>query len=126
MTDYLTELDGDELSWSYRFLSHPSETNNPLWTLVPSNFSYSMNIVAEVEALGETKETSEHRLAAIDQNGQTVGVAQGSSYQDIWIYNLTIYSNEVFQALGVCKTISHCRKLLGAYINAYCWKTTSF
>ena len=95
LTDYLTELDGDELSWSYRFLSHPSETNNPLWTLVPSNFSYSMNIVAEVEALGEIKETSEHRLAAIDQNGQTVGVAQGSSYQDIWIYNLTIYSNEL-------------------------------
>ena len=51
LTDYLTELDGDELSWSYRFLSHPSETNNPLWTLVPSNFPYSMNIVAEVEAL---------------------------------------------------------------------------
>ena len=87
----MIELDGDELSWDYRFLSHPSETNNPLWSLAIGSFSYSMNIIAEVESLGEVKETSSHRLAAINQDGQIVGVAQGSSYQDTWLYNLTIY-----------------------------------
>ena len=95
LTSYLTELDDDAVNWSYEFLSSESETNDPVWSINSSNFTYSMNLVASVEALGVTAAGSGHRLAAIDENNQVLGVAQATSFQNNWIYNLTIYSNSL-------------------------------
>tara|TARA_B110000008_G_scaffold142612_2_gene144267 strand:- start:1226 stop:10687 length:9462 start_codon:yes stop_codon:yes gene_type:complete len=93
LTDYLTELDGDDISWSYEFLDYPSTVSAPDWQ-APTSGTYSMELVATVEALGILTEDTEHILVAVNDNNDVLGVSQAVNFQGTWVYNMDLFSSE--------------------------------
>ena len=61
--------------------------------LAPVSGDYNMQVVAIVEALGYDAAGSDHMLIALNDD-EIIGLAQGSSFSDFWIYNMSLFSNE--------------------------------
>ncbi|MBU0712326.1 tandem-95 repeat protein [bacterium] len=92
LDNYLTELDGDPLAWSYRFSPPVSPDNNPNWTVDASDFELSMTLTGVVFSRDKTATGNQHVMAAFageECRGTTKAVQMGSN----WLYFLTIYAN---------------------------------
>ncbi|MFL3013265.1 MAG: tandem-95 repeat protein [Candidatus Neomarinimicrobiota bacterium] len=93
LTNYLREFDGDDVNWSFEFLDYPSTESTPSWE-APTSGTYSMELVATVEALGLLTEDNEHILVAINDSSDILGVSQAINFQGTWVYNMDLFSNE--------------------------------
>ena len=93
LSQYLTEVDGDDVMWSYEFLDYPSNVPTPDWE-APISGTFTMGVVSTVEALGVTTQGSDHILIAVDENYDILGLSNAVNVNDIWIYNMTLYSDE--------------------------------
>ena len=93
LSQYLTEVDGDDVMWSYEFLDYPSNVPTPDWE-APLSGTFTMGVVSTVEALGVTAQGSDHILIAVDENYDILGLSNAVNVNNIWIYNMTLYSDE--------------------------------
>ena len=93
LSQYLTEVDGDDVMWSYEFLDYPSNVPTPNWE-APLSGTFTMGVVSTVKALGVTTQGSDHILIAVDENYDILGLSNAVNVNDIWIYNMTLYSDE--------------------------------
>tara|TARA_B100001109_G_scaffold183136_1_gene150154 strand:- start:56 stop:3061 length:3006 start_codon:yes stop_codon:yes gene_type:complete len=80
------------VQWSFEFLPYPDIVDTPDW-LAPVSGDYNMQVIAIVEALGYDVAGSDHMLIALNDD-EIIGLAQGSSFSDFWIYNMSLFSNE--------------------------------
>ena len=93
LTNYLREFDGDDVNWSFEFLDYPSTVSAPSWE-APTSGTYSMELVATVEALGLLTEDNEHILVAVNDSSDILGVSRAINFQGTWVYNMDLFSNE--------------------------------
>ena len=93
LSQYLAEVDGDDVMWSYEFLDYPSNVPTPDWE-APLSGTFTMGVVSTVKALGVTTQGSDHILIAVDENYDILGLSNAVNVNDIWIYNMTLYSDE--------------------------------
>ena len=93
LSQYLAEVDGDDVMWSYEFLDYPSNVPTPNWE-APLSGTFTMGVVSTVKALGATTQGSDHILIAVDENYDILGLSNAVNVNDIWIYNMTLYSDE--------------------------------
>ena len=100
LDDYLNEVDGDPVGWSFDF---PASTlqNPPTWAVAVENYQAAMNITAVVEVGGQTPAVAAHILAAFakdsgqpDGLGGVRGVASPVLVEGRQQYFLTIFANE--------------------------------
>ncbi|MEA1972778.1 MAG: Ig-like domain-containing protein, partial [Candidatus Cloacimonadota bacterium] len=93
LEDYLTEQDGDDVSWSYEFLSTQGEDFDPNWSVNPNDFSLQMNFTAQVVSKGNIATGAINTLGAF-VGDECRGTAHGLFQMDKWVYYLTVYANE--------------------------------
>lgn len=92
LDSYLTELDGDQVEWSYQIVPPDTVDLMPEWTINPAGFEMTMNIIAKVKSAGEFKNGPNHKLAAFS-GGVLRGTADPVQMGGSWIYFLTVYAN---------------------------------
>jgi len=92
LSQYLIELDGDEVVWSYEFLANGQTIETPNWEIDPNDYQYTMNLTAEVYSKGCSATGEQHLLAAFSDN-ECRGITTAMYNIDHWLYFLTIYSN---------------------------------
>ena len=91
--DYVTELDGDSISFNYSYGTYSGTHEQPTWDVDPFDFQYSMSVIASIESRGERAQGNGHVLVATDGSGEVRGVCSATSYGDDWRYMLTVYAN---------------------------------
>ena len=91
--DYVTELDGDSISFNYSYGTYSGTHEQPIWAVDPFDFQYSMSVIASIESRGERAQGNGHVLVAMDGSGEVRGVCSATSYGDDWRYMLTVYAN---------------------------------
>ena len=91
--DYVTELDGDSISFNYSYGTYSGTHEQPIWAVDPFDFQYSMSVIASIESRGERAQGNGHVLVAMDGFGEVRGVCSATSYGDGWRYMLTVYAN---------------------------------
>ena len=91
--DYVTELDGDSISFNYSYGTYSGTHEQPTWDVDPFDFQYSMSVIASIESRGERAQGNGHVLVAMDGSGGVRGVCSATSYGDDWRYMLTVYAN---------------------------------
>lgn len=89
---YVTESDGDSISFSYRIKQTTPNVTAPVWEINPSSFEQSMNITAVVNSAGVMSMGGAHLLAAFS-GGILRGVATPLQFGEKWLYFLTVYAN---------------------------------
>lgn len=92
LDSYLTELDGDSVTWRYTVLPPDSTDTSPQWSVNPAEFELTMTMIAKVTSVGLDKDSSHHVLAAWS-GSQLRGVSRAIRVGNEWMYFLTIYSN---------------------------------
>jgi len=92
LDNYLTELDGDTVDWSYRFSPPANPEIDPNWTVSASDFAQSMTLTATVFSRDHTAQGNQHILAAFSNDGCR-GTSTAIQMGDTWLYFLTIYAN---------------------------------
>ncbi|MBI5215130.1 MAG: T9SS type A sorting domain-containing protein [Ignavibacteriae bacterium] len=92
LDNFLTEMDGDNVTWNYSF-KPPAQTDTPpSWNIVPSNFQYSMTITGSVRSLSKVPASADNLLAVFSGN-ELRGVTSPMQVGDLWLYFLTVYAN---------------------------------
>ncbi|MBT7021970.1 MAG: tandem-95 repeat protein, partial [Candidatus Marinimicrobia bacterium] len=94
LDSHLIELDGDQVSWGFDFVTPVIGDPAPNWSLNPSSFQYNMTVTSTVEARARATENSGFILAAFSGN-ELRGLASPVNVGGSWMYFLTIYSNQV-------------------------------
>ncbi|MCF7918324.1 MAG: tandem-95 repeat protein [Candidatus Cloacimonetes bacterium] len=89
---YLTEIDGNDINWSYFFLPESSPACAPDWNVIPGNYEYTMSVTAEVVSEGYLAEGGTHLLAAF-AGDECRGVTEAIFAVNRWLYFLTVYGN---------------------------------
>ena len=92
LRNYLTETDGDNITWSYYFDETSANDPAPTWAVNPGSFSSTMTITAAVTSLGQPGTGGNNLLAAFS-NGTVRGLAKPVYYNNKWLYYLTVYAN---------------------------------
>jgi hypothetical protein len=91
--DYLTELDGDPVTWSVRPVP-PTAEGPPSWTVTASDFELTMSVTARVELRGAPPAAAAHRLAAFSADGGELrGVAEAVAVSGVELYFLTVFGH---------------------------------
>ncbi len=93
LDDYLSELDGHNVQWSYHF-DAPIETDStPSWSVNPANYESDMTITAAITSRGLAVDHTDFTLAVF-AGDECRGVTTPIQALDSWLYFLTIYANE--------------------------------
>ena len=92
LDDYLTELDGDAIGWSYHFLPPLVPHPDPGWVVDPNDFELSMTLTARVIARGQEPDFPGNQLAAF-VGDECRGLITPVFAIDTWFYFLNIYAN---------------------------------
>ncbi|MEW6752416.1 MAG: dockerin type I repeat-containing protein [Candidatus Latescibacterota bacterium] len=100
LTQYLAELDGQEVSWEYCFPPPAVPEAQPEWTPDAAGFEQNMSLAAAVRSLGEARSGSGHRLGAF-ADGECRGVAAPVKALGTWVYFLVIYGDSPGQAVSL-------------------------
>ncbi len=90
LNDYMSELDGDSVAWSYAFLPASQSDDPPAWSVNPGNYQYTMTMTARVQSLGKIPNHQGNLLAAFS-GSEVRGVCSPIRVGDGWLYFLTIY-----------------------------------
>ena len=100
LNSFLTELDGNDVQFSYDY-SEPSETDtDPLWSVNHSEYEFNMSATVLVESRGSIAEGAPHTLAAFASDGSVRGVASAVQHIDSWLYFITIYSHDAGDSIS--------------------------
>ena len=91
--DYLLEINGDDVSYSFAFNSPEETDDEPNWSVSPFDFEMSMTVTAVVSSKGADAGSGSHILAAFSGD-ECRGTATPISVLGGYIYFLTLYSNE--------------------------------
>lgn len=92
ISTYLVEVDGDEIEWSYSFVSAANQ-GVPSWQVDASSYEFSMNLTTSVNSLGVIANNGTHQLAAYvgdELRGVTSAIEVGTQ----WVFFLTIYGSQ--------------------------------
>ncbi|MBI3193960.1 MAG: hypothetical protein HYZ34_05745, partial [Ignavibacteriae bacterium] len=89
---YLQEQDGDEVEWSFEFITNPRGFSPPTWSVSPAQYQFSMNVTAEVISRNQTVTNGNYLLGAFVGN-ELRGVTQSVQAGSVWLFFITIYSN---------------------------------
>ncbi len=92
LDDYLTELDGDQVGWSYSFVAPAQPDEVPVWNVNPGDFEMTMTLTAVVTSRGEMTMNSGDMLAAF-AGDECRGVTTPVEAVGQMMYFLTIYAN---------------------------------
>ncbi len=92
LDDFVTEIDGDNVTWSYSFKAPTQLDLMPSWNIVPSNFQYSMTITGSVQSLSKVPASADNLLAVFSGN-ELRGVTSPMQVGNLWLYFLTVYAN---------------------------------
>lgn len=92
LDSYLTELDGDQVSWSYEIMLPDSADAAPEWNINPAGYELTMNIIARVKSAGKFKSGPGHKLAAFS-GSELRGTADPVAVGGEAVYFLTVYAN---------------------------------
>ena len=93
LTDYLIELDGDEVIWNYALIQTNYPESNPNWEVNPADFELLMTVTAVIQSNGEIATQANHVLSAFS-NDAICGVESNPiEFNGQWLYFLTVYSN---------------------------------
>jgi len=93
VSDYLAEIDGDDVNWMFKVTPSAERDNVPDWNINPADFENTMTVTAKVKCYGENAIGNEHYLAAFYQDECRGVVTEAIQILDEWIYFLTISSN---------------------------------
>ncbi|MBT4496257.1 MAG: hypothetical protein HOC74_00960, partial [Gemmatimonadetes bacterium] len=94
--EYLTENDGDQVAWSYRFRTADKEGTRPTWAVQPVDYELSMTVTPTVRSRGEPTAGGDFLLGAFAGAGaleECRGVATPVEVLGSWVYFMTVYSN---------------------------------
>lgn len=91
LNDYLTENDGDSVKFSYE-TAPVTPQPAPVWSVNPSQYQFTMTLVAEISSLGKAGGSTPGLLAAFS-GAELRGVTQQVTFAGKYLYFLTIYSN---------------------------------
>ncbi len=92
LANYLTEPNGDPVTWTYYFKNQNLETANPAWSINPGGFQYSMTMTTQVKVREDFPAASGHQIAAFYE-GQLRGLATAQEVNGDWMFFMNIYSN---------------------------------
>ncbi len=93
LDDYLIELDGDQISWSYSFMPPLVPDPLPDWSVDPGNYELSMTITARIMAQGMEPDSQANLLAAF-AGSECRGVVTPIFAIDSWYYFLTVFADQ--------------------------------
>jgi len=99
LNDYLTELDGDDIEWSCLILPEDEPQPLPIWAVNPSNYEFTMTVIAEVISEGYQAVDDNHLLGVFCED-ECCGTAQAIFSLNRWLYFLTVYSNEYYDEMS--------------------------
>ena len=80
--DYVTELDGDSISFNYSYGTYSGTHEQPTWDVDPFDFQYSMSVIASIESRGERAQGNGHVLVAMDGSGVSSDYELPSNYRE--------------------------------------------
>ncbi|MBI3194412.1 MAG: T9SS type A sorting domain-containing protein [Ignavibacteriae bacterium] len=92
LDNFLTEIDGDNVLWSYSFKPPAQPDQPPTWNIIPSNFQYSMTVTGSVLSLSKVPASANNLLAVFSGN-ELRGVTSPMQVGNSWLYFLTVYAN---------------------------------
>ncbi|MFQ6611281.1 MAG: hypothetical protein ACE5D7_10870, partial [Fidelibacterota bacterium] len=92
LDNYLVELDGDDVSWSFEYSTPVLGDPAPSWTINPNAFQFSMTVTAAVTVRNRITDNGDYILAAFS-GGELRGVTSPVNVGNGWVYFLTLYSN---------------------------------
>ncbi|NQU68861.1 MAG: tandem-95 repeat protein, partial [Candidatus Marinimicrobia bacterium] len=92
LDNYLNEIDGDPVQWSYEFVNTSGSSIPPDWTINPANYEMSMNITSRVYIRGAEAGAGGY-LLGIFSNGVLRGVASPVLVSENYYYFLQVYAN---------------------------------
>ncbi|RMF10444.1 MAG: T9SS C-terminal target domain-containing protein, partial [Candidatus Neomarinimicrobiota bacterium] len=92
LREYLTELDSQEVAWTYFYPVSDSTGPEPGWSVDPNGFEFNMNLTSTVE-LRETPVDTEAVLLGVFAGDECRGLATPEFVLNRWIFFLTIYGN---------------------------------
>ncbi len=92
LDEYLTEIDGHDIQWTY-IQGEPIQTDpDPMWTVNPADFEFNMTLTSMLSSRGLLVNHANYTLGAF--SGETCrGVANPISFEDDWLFFITIYAN---------------------------------
>jgi len=93
LSDYLTEVDGDQIDWSYEFPPPAQPAASPSWSVQPAAYELAMSIAAVVTSRGQKKGAGGHLLGAF-VGEECRGIASPVAALDSWVYFLVVYANQ--------------------------------
>jgi len=94
LDNYLIEVDGDSIDWSYQFIPTPNLYPPPNWSINPNDFSLTMNMIIHVQAHGRDVTPNEGLIGAFvggEVRGVQFDMVNGGEVG--WLYFLTVYAN---------------------------------
>ncbi len=90
LDDYLEELDGNEIIWSYGFAPSENFQPTPEWSVEPTEYEFNMSLIAEIMLHEEISDSSGNLLAAF-VGEECRGVVGPIQVLDMSLYFLTIF-----------------------------------
>ncbi|MCK5520235.1 MAG: hypothetical protein KAI81_03910, partial [Candidatus Marinimicrobia bacterium] len=91
LSDYLTEIDGDNQIWDYQIISGDTKDPLPEWTF-DASLEMSMTYTASIHSQGNLADGNTHTLAVF-AGEDCRGTTQATKFMDTWVYFLIIYSD---------------------------------
>ncbi|NUM71530.1 MAG: fibronectin type III domain-containing protein, partial [Ignavibacteriaceae bacterium] len=92
LRDYVTELDGDSVSYSYTIDTPQPPDPSPSWSINTSAFEQTMTMTIEMSSLEVRPSGTAHKLAAFAGN-EIRGVVSPILFNGKWLYFMTVYAN---------------------------------
>lgn len=93
LEDYLSEPNGDAVTWDYYFKKQNLQTADPEWSINPGAFQYNMTMTASVSVRSDFPSAERHQLAAF-HDGEIRGLATAQLFNGTWFFFLNVYSNQ--------------------------------
>ncbi len=92
LSAYLNEPNGDVVNWSYFFKEQELQASDPLWSINPGSFQFSMTMTVQVSVRKNYPAASGHQIAAFS-DGQIRGLAAAQEVNGEWMFFLSVYAN---------------------------------
>ena len=99
LNDYLTEIDGHTIQWTYHFDTPLTMDPVPTWVVNAADYESDMTLTASITSRGLALAQNDYSLAAF-VGEECRGVANPVAFGDEWLFFLTIYANESGEALS--------------------------
>ncbi|NQT63034.1 MAG: T9SS type A sorting domain-containing protein [Candidatus Marinimicrobia bacterium] len=90
LSDYLNEIDGDSVVWTYDYALSMDPVNTPDWSFNPVDYEHNMSLTSRVNLRGQTSEVFQNILGVFSGD-ECRGIAQPVIVGEQALYFLTIH-----------------------------------